>query len=182
MSGYYAAGRHLSFPACRSKQRPAGGQRLTKTAKTYGMFQYSQSADDAEQHAGVMFKETAAGMPPAVQAWLYPGETYGYEFAYPHAWRCGSPRRATSRCWPTTTDSPPHRARPTHDVDEGADARIDENDKPVSTDATLKEFAQRGCDQRPRRRRPSRPRPSPPHDLPDVICHGRRVRCRCSRC
>ena len=32
----------------------------------------------------VMFKETPAGAPEAVKAWWYPGESYGYEFVYPH--------------------------------------------------------------------------------------------------
>ncbi len=32
----------------------------------------------------VMFKEAPAGAPEAVKAWWYPGETYGYEFVYPH--------------------------------------------------------------------------------------------------
>jgi len=32
----------------------------------------------------VMFKETAAGQSPAVQAWFYPGDRYGEEFVYPH--------------------------------------------------------------------------------------------------
>src|SRR6185436_20848315 len=32
----------------------------------------------------VMFRETPAGAPEAVQAWFYPGETTGYEFVYPH--------------------------------------------------------------------------------------------------
>jgi hypothetical protein len=31
----------------------------------------------------VMFKETAAGTPPAIQAWFYPGNTVGDEFVYP---------------------------------------------------------------------------------------------------
>jgi len=33
----------------------------------------------------VMFKETAAGTPPAVQAWFYPGNTVGDEFVYPRS-------------------------------------------------------------------------------------------------
>jgi hypothetical protein len=32
----------------------------------------------------VMFKEAPAGAPEAIKAWWYPGETYGYEFVYPH--------------------------------------------------------------------------------------------------
>jgi hypothetical protein len=33
----------------------------------------------------VMFKETAAGTPPAIQAWFYPGNTIGDEFVYPRS-------------------------------------------------------------------------------------------------
>jgi len=32
----------------------------------------------------VMFKETASGQAPAVQAWFYPGDRFGEEFVYPH--------------------------------------------------------------------------------------------------
>jgi hypothetical protein len=75
-----------------------------------------------------MFKESAAGSPPAVQAWFYPGETYGYEFAYPH-------------------DQALKIAKATHQpilsaTKEGEVSRIDENDKPVSSDATLKESSE----------------------------------------
>jgi len=31
----------------------------------------------------VLFGETAAGQPEAVKAWVYPGESIGYEFVYP---------------------------------------------------------------------------------------------------
>lgn len=42
--------------------------------------QMSKPADDPV----VMFTETAAGMPHAIKAWFYPGESIGYEFVYPH--------------------------------------------------------------------------------------------------
>jgi len=32
----------------------------------------------------VLFAETPQGQPEAVKAWVYPGETIGYEFIYPH--------------------------------------------------------------------------------------------------
>src|SRR3954447_13445986 len=53
--------------------------------KSYGMFLSipNQGMAPADKPV-VMFKEAAAGAPPAVQVWFYPGETYGYEFAYPH--------------------------------------------------------------------------------------------------
>src|ERR1700722_1964869 len=32
----------------------------------------------------IRFKEQAAGAPPAIEAWFYPGRTDGHEFVYPH--------------------------------------------------------------------------------------------------
>jgi hypothetical protein len=32
----------------------------------------------------ILFGETPAGQPDAVKTWVYPGETIGYEFVYPH--------------------------------------------------------------------------------------------------
>src|SRR3954467_11421532 len=69
---------------------PESGRRVVKVAdkdgsKTYGMFLSvpNERMTPADKPV-VMFKEAAAGAPPAVQVWFYPGETYGYEFAYPH--------------------------------------------------------------------------------------------------
>ncbi len=52
--------------------------------KSYGLFTTHQServtpANDAE----VRFMEAAAGTPPAIRTWWYPGERTGYEFVYP---------------------------------------------------------------------------------------------------
>jgi hypothetical protein len=33
--------------------------------------------------AGVLFMETASGVPIAVRSWWYPAESYGYGFLYP---------------------------------------------------------------------------------------------------
>lgn len=33
--------------------------------------------------AGVLFMETASGVPIAVRSWWYPAESHGYEFLYP---------------------------------------------------------------------------------------------------
>jgi hypothetical protein len=33
----------------------------------------------------ITFEERAAGAPPAVRAWFYPGDNYGHEFVYPKA-------------------------------------------------------------------------------------------------
>jgi hypothetical protein len=75
----------------------------------------------------VMFKEAAAGAPPAVQVWFYPSESYGYEFIYPH-------------------DQALKIAKATHQpvlAQTGTDvARIDEHDKPVSTDEVLKDSSE----------------------------------------
>src|SRR6478672_4726399 len=69
---------------------PDTGRRVIRVSdkdgsKIYGTF-LSISDQKLEPSANpvVMFKETPAGAPQAVQAWFYPGETYGYEFAYPH--------------------------------------------------------------------------------------------------
>jgi hypothetical protein len=39
---------------------------------------------DPAKDAVVMFGETPAGEADAIKAWVYPGETTGYEFIYPH--------------------------------------------------------------------------------------------------
>ena len=89
----------------------------------------------------VMFKEAAAGAPPAVQAWFYPGETFGYEFAYPHdqALRIAKATHQpvlwyTERSTASANDSERMASMKSTQV-----ARIDENDKPVSSDEALKE-------------------------------------------
>jgi hypothetical protein len=89
----------------------------------------------------VMFKEAVAGAPPAVQAWFYPGETFGYEFAYPHA-QALKIAKATHQPVLSYTD---HANASASDSERMASmkstqvARIDENDKPVSSDEALKE-------------------------------------------
>jgi hypothetical protein len=39
---------------------------------------------DPAKDAVIMFGETPAGEADAIKAWVYPGETIGYEFVYPH--------------------------------------------------------------------------------------------------
>src|SRR5260221_7665011 len=75
----------------------------------------------------VMFKEAPAGAPPAVQVWFYPGESYGYEFAYPHE-QALKIARATHQTVLAQTGS--------------EIARLDENDRPVSSDEALKESSE----------------------------------------
>lgn len=112
---------------------PESGRRVVRVTdkdgtKTFGMFLSipNQRMKPAEKPV-VMFKEAAAGAPPAVQVWFYPAETYGYEFVYPH-------------------DQALKIARATHQpvlAQTGTQvARIDENDKPISADEELKESSE----------------------------------------
>jgi hypothetical protein len=129
---------------------PESGRRVVKVAdkdgtKTFGMFLSipNQRITPTDKPV-LMFKEAAAGAPPAVHVWFYPGETYGYEFAYPHD-QALKIAKAThqpvlsyaDRGTASTTDADRIAAMKTGDV-----ARIDENDKPVSSDAALKESSE----------------------------------------
>jgi hypothetical protein len=112
---------------------PASGRRTIKVSdkdgtKTYGMFlsNPNQRMKPTDKPV-VMFKEAAAGAPPAVQVWFYPGESYGYEFAYPHA-QAVKIAKATHQTVLAQTGN--------------EIARIDENDRPVSTDEALKESSE----------------------------------------
>jgi len=130
---------------------PTTGRRVIKVSdkegsKTYGMFISvpNQRMTPADKPV-VMFREAAAGAPPAVQAWFYPGETYGYEFAYPHDQALKIAKAThqpvlsyTDRSDASASDSDRIAAMKSGDV-----ARIDENDKPVSTDEALKESSER---------------------------------------
>jgi hypothetical protein len=126
---------------------PETGRRVVKVAdkdgtKTYGMFlSMPNQRMTATDKPVVLFKEAAAGAPPAVQVWFYPGESYGYEFAYPHdqalkiAKATHQPVLAyADHSTASTTEQDRMASMKTTEV-----ARIDENDKPVSTDAALKE-------------------------------------------
>jgi hypothetical protein len=126
---------------------PTTGRRVVKVAdkdgkKTYGMFisMPNQRMTPSDKPV-VMFKETVAGAPPAVQAWFYPGETFGYEFAYPHdqalriAKATDQPVLSyTGRFEASASDTQRMASMKSAQV-----ARIDENDKPVSSDEALKE-------------------------------------------
>ncbi len=138
---------------------PSSGRRVVKVSdkdgtKTYGMFLSIPNQRMTPSNTPVvMFKETAAGAPPAVQVWFYPGETYGYEFAYPHAQalRIAKASHQSVLAYNDRSTASSSEADRMTSM-RGADvARIDENDKPVSTDETLKESSaprSRGCDQR----------------------------------
>jgi LPXTG-motif cell wall-anchored protein len=126
---------------------PETGRRVVKIAdkdgkKTYGMFlSMSNQRMTPTNKPVVLFKESAAGAPPAVQVWFYPGESYGYEFAYPHDQALKIARAThqpvlayTDRSTASATDQDRIASMKTTEV-----ARIDENGRPVSTDEALKE-------------------------------------------
>ena len=126
---------------------PTTGRRVVKVAdkdgkKTYGMFiSIPNQRMTPSDKPVVMFKEAVAGAPPAVQAWFYPGETFGYEFAYPHdqALRIAKANHQpvlayTNHASASSTDEERMTSMKSAEV-----ARIDENDRPISTDQALKE-------------------------------------------
>ena len=130
---------------------PTTGRRVVKVSdkdgtKTYGMFiSMPNQRTTPSKTPVVMFKETAAGAPPAVQVWFYPGETYGYEFAYPHdqalkiAKATHQPVLSYSdRTTASSTDEERMTSMKSAEV-----ARIDENDRPISSDEALKESSER---------------------------------------
>jgi hypothetical protein len=129
---------------------PTSGRRVVKVSdkdgtKSFGMFisMPNQRMTPTDKPV-VMFKESPAGAPPAVQVWFYPGESYGYEFAYPHdqalkiAKATHEPVLAyTDHSDSTTSDDDRMASMKSTDV-----ARIDENDKPVSSDEALKQSSE----------------------------------------
>jgi hypothetical protein len=125
---------------------PDSGRRVIRVSdkdgsKHYGIF-LAMSDQKLEPSADpvVMFKETPAGAPPAVQTWFYPGETIGYEFAYPHdqALKIAKATHGSVLAMKNTpqssTDEARRAAMTTADV-----TRVDENDKQVSADERLKD-------------------------------------------
>ena len=52
-----------------------------KTGKLFFMLRGSE-LDDAPDDPIVLLRETAAGSPPALQGWVYPGEVTPFEFVY----------------------------------------------------------------------------------------------------
>jgi hypothetical protein len=115
--------------------------------KTYGIFlSMPNQRMTASSQPVVMFKEAAAGAPPAVQAWFYPGETYGYEFAYPHDQALKIARvthqPVLSYHERSTAASASSDAERTARMKSAEVARIDEHDQPVSSDQALKESSE----------------------------------------
>jgi hypothetical protein len=126
---------------------PTTGRRVVKVAdkdgkKTYGMFiSIPNQRMTPSDKPVIMFKETVAGAPPAVQAWFYPGETFGYEFAYPHD-QALKIAKATHQPVLSYTDHTSVSASDSErmaSMTSGQVARIDEYDQPVSSDEALKE-------------------------------------------
>ena len=114
-------------------------------SKSYGIFlSISDQKLEPSDKPLVMFTEMPAGAPQAVRAWFYPGETTGYEFVYPHD-QALKIAKATHEPVLTMKDS----AQASTDTDRVASmksaevTRIDENDKPVSTDERLKDSSAR---------------------------------------
>ena len=110
-------------------------------SKHYGIFlSIADQKLEPSDKPVVMFKEMPAGAPQAVQAWFYPGETTGYEFVYPHD-QAVKIAKATHRSVLAMKDT----AQTTTEEERAASmksaeySRVNENDKPVSTDEQLKE-------------------------------------------
>src|SRR3954468_24916687 len=130
---------------------PETGRRVVKVSdkdgtKTVGMFLTipNQRMTPADKPV-VMFKEAVAGAPPAVQAWFYPGESYGYEFAYPHDQALKIAKASHQPVLSYTDKSADSASDADREASmKGADvARIDEHDKPVSSDEAVKESSER---------------------------------------
>ncbi|MBW8868655.1 MAG: hypothetical protein JF610_15245 [Acidobacteria bacterium] len=110
-------------------------------SKNYGMFlSISDQKLEPADNPVVMFKESPSGVPQAVQAWFYPGETYGYEFAYPHdqALKIAKATHGSVLAMKDTPQSSTDAERMTS-MKSAETTHIDENDRPVSTDEQLKD-------------------------------------------
>lgn len=126
---------------------PSSGRRVIRVSdkegtKIQGIFlSISNQRMEPSDKPVVMFQEAPSGAPQAVKAWFYPGETYGYEFVYPQD-QAMKIAKATHQpvlsmkdeSSSTTTDAERVASYTGAEV-----SRIDENGKPVSTDAELKE-------------------------------------------
>ena len=126
---------------------PETGRRVVKVAskdgtKTYGMFlSMSNQRVTPTRQPVILFKEAAAGAPPAVKVWFYPGESYGYEFAYPHdqAMKIAKATHEPVLSYTETATSSSSEESRMASMRGAEVARIDENGRPVSSDETLKE-------------------------------------------
>ena len=110
-------------------------------SKNYGMFlSISDQKLEPSDDPVVMFKETPAGAPQAVQAWFYPGETHGYEFAYPHD-QAMKIAKATHGSVLAMKDTPKTSTDDERvaSMKSAETSHIDENGRPVSADEQLKD-------------------------------------------
>src|SRR5689334_19552760 len=110
-------------------------------SKNYGMFlSISDEKLEPSDNPVVMFKETPAGAPQAVQAWFYPGERHGYEFAYPHD-QALKIAKATHGSVLAVKDTPKASTDDERvaSMKSAETSRIDENGRPVSADEQLKD-------------------------------------------
>jgi len=124
---------------------PESGRRVVRVSdkdgsKNYGVFlSIADQRMEPSKDPVVIFGEMPKGMPQAIKAWFYPGETYGYEFVYPHdqaekiAKATHESVLAMNEPAPTTSESDRVAAMRGAKV-----GRIDENGKPVSSDEQLK--------------------------------------------
>ena len=115
-------------------------------SKTYGMFiSIPNERMTPTDKPVVMFRESAAGAPPAVQVWFYPGESYGYEFAYPHdqALKIAKATHQSVLAYKDDANSSSSDSDRMASMTKSEVGRIDENDRPVSSDEALKESSER---------------------------------------
>jgi len=122
---------------------PDTGRRVIRVAdkegtKHYGMFisipnERMKPTDDPV----VMFKETAAGAPPAIQVWFYPGESTGYEFVYPHdqALKLAKATHQPVLSYTDNSTASTAEADRMSSMKNAEVTRIDETDKAVAADA-----------------------------------------------
>jgi hypothetical protein len=124
---------------------PESGRRVIRVSDKDGSTNYGIFLSIADQKMEpssdpvVVFREMPKGIPQAIKAWFYPGETYGYEFVYPHdqamkiAKATHEPVLAMKQPASTTTESDRVAA-----MRGAAVGHIDESGKPVSSDERLK--------------------------------------------
>jgi len=109
-------------------------------SKSYGIFlSVSDRKLEPSDDPVVMFRETPSGLPQAIRAWFYPGETFGYEFVYPHD-QAEKIAKATHQSVlamnePSSSTTEEDRVSSMRGAEYG---RIDENGRPVSSDEQLK--------------------------------------------
>jgi hypothetical protein len=125
---------------------PESGRRVIRVSdkdgsKNYGIFlSVSDQKMTPSGNPVVMFREMPTGSPQAIRAWFYPGETYGYEFVYPHD-QAEKIARATHQ--PVLSMNEPAATTTEEDrvasMRGAAVGRIDENGRPVSADEHLKD-------------------------------------------